>query len=137
MAIEAFRKAADDPLYRTRFLAYENMGSAFHSKGNYKTAIEHYRKAIDFAPDYSSSYEKMGVSYEALKDWNNALAAYKRASELSPDAALYHLRLGIAYLQVNRQVEAAEALLAAVNLDPQGRVGEEAKRILNDMRKRQ
>jgi cytochrome c-type biogenesis protein CcmH/NrfG len=79
----------------------------------------------------------MGVSYEALKDWNNALAAYRRASELSPDVAVYHLRLGTAYLQMNRQVEATEALLAAVNLDPQGRVGEEARRILNDMRKRQ
>jgi tetratricopeptide (TPR) repeat protein len=137
MAIEAFRKAADDPLYRTRFLTYENMGAAYHSKGDYKTAIEYYRKAVDFAPDYSSAYEKMGVSYEALKDWNSALAAYKRAGELSPDVARYHLRLGRAYLQVNHQAEAAEALLAAINLDPQGQVGEEARRVLNEMRKRQ
>ncbi len=137
LAVEAFRKAAEDPLYRTRFLAYENMGAASHNKGDYKTAIEYYMKAVAFAPDYSSAYEKMGLSYEALKDWNNALAAYKRASELSPDFARYHLRLGAAYLQVNHQMEATEALLTAVNLDPQGRVGEEAKRILNDMRKRQ
>src|SRR4030042_1966940 len=61
MAIEAFRKAANDPLYRTRFLAYENMGAAYHSKGDYRTAIESYRKAVDFAPGYSSPDEKMGV----------------------------------------------------------------------------
>jgi tetratricopeptide (TPR) repeat protein len=137
MAIEAFRKAADDPLYRTRFLAFENMGAAYYNKGDYKTAIEYYRKAVDFAPDYANAYDDMGVSFDALKDWGNALAAYKRASELSPDVALYHLHLGRAYLHMNRQVEATEALLTAVNLDPQGRAGEEARRILNDMRKRQ
>ena len=137
MAIEAFRRAADDPLYRTRFLAYENIGAAYHNKGDFKTAIEYYKKAVEFAPDYSSAYDKMGISYEVLKDWNNALTAYKRASELSPDVARYRLGLGRVYLQLNHQIEATEALLAAISLDPQGQAGEEARRILNDMRKRQ
>ena len=122
--------------WQGEFYAYENMGAAYHNKGNYQLAIEYYRKAVDYAPDYSTAYAKMGLSYEMLKDWGNAIAAYKKATELSPDVALFQLRLGLSYLQVNRQKEATEALLAAVNLDPRGQAGEEARRILNDVRKR-
>ena len=39
MTIDCFKKAENDILYRTRHITYENMGAAYHSKGDYKKAI--------------------------------------------------------------------------------------------------
>ncbi len=135
LAIQCFQKAADNYLYRTRHVAYDNLGSAYHNKGDYRRAIENYKKAVEFSRDYAPAYINMGISYEALKEWDNAIAAYKKAGELEPDTALPYLQMGDLYLRLNRQEAAVDALLIAITNDPNGPYGKAARSLLATTRK--
>jgi tetratricopeptide (TPR) repeat protein len=108
LAIPYFQKAADNYLYRTRHVAYDNLGTAYHNKG---------------------------VSYEALREWDNAIAAYKRAAEIEPGSALPFLQMGDLYLRLNRQEAAVESLLIAITNDPNGPYGRAARSLLATTRK--
>ena len=135
MAIVYFQKAADDVLYRTRHFAFLNLGAAYHRKGEYRKAIESYKRAIEFFPGYNKAYDHMGLSYEALKEWDRAVEVYQRSIEIDPESPVPHLRLGSLYLQLNRHEEAAEELLATIRTDPQGPYGKEARKLLGEVRK--
>jgi len=135
LAIQWFQKAADNYLYRTRHVAYENLGSAYHNKGDYRRAIENYKKSTEFFKDYASAYINMGISYEALKEWDNAAAAYKKATEIEPDSSLPYLQMGDLYLRLNHQEAAVEYLLIAIKNDPNGPYGKAARSLLATTRK--
>jgi Tfp pilus assembly protein PilF len=135
MAIVYFQKAADDVLYRTRHFAFLNLGAAYHRKGEYRKAIESYKRALEFFPGYSTAYDHMGLSYEALEEWDRAMGAYQRSIEIDPESPVPHLRLGSLYLQLNRHQEAAEEFLATIRTDPQGPYGQEARRLLEEAQK--
>jgi len=135
LAIRWFQKAADNYLYRTRHVAYENLGSAYHNKGEFRRAIENYKKAAEYYKDYTPAYINMGISYEALKEWDKAIAAYKRAAEIERDSALPYLHLGDLYLRLNHQEAAVESLLIAIRNDPNGPYGKAARNLLATTRK--
>jgi tetratricopeptide (TPR) repeat protein len=135
LAIQYFQKAADNYLYRTRHVGYENLGSAYHNKGDFKRAIENYRKAIEYYKDYTPAYINMGISYEALNDWDKAIGAYKKAGEIEPDSALPYLQLGDLYLRLGHQEAAVESLLIAIRNDPNGPYGKAARSLLANTRK--
>jgi type IV pilus assembly protein PilF len=136
-AIQWFQRAADNFLYRTRYLAYDNLGSAYHNKGDYRRAIENFKKSVEYSKDYTPAYINMGTSYEALREWDNAIAAYKKAAEIEPDLALPHLLLGGLYLRLNRQEAAVDSLLIAIRNDPNGPYGKAARSLLATTRKTQ
>lgn len=135
LAIPYFQKAADNYLYRTRYVAYDNLGSAYHHKADYRRAIENFKKATEYSKDYAPAYINMGLSYEALKEWNNAIAAYKKAAEIEPGSALPHLQMGDLYLRLNQQEAAVESLLIAIGNDPNGPYGKAARSLLATTRK--
>jgi Tfp pilus assembly protein PilF len=135
MAIVYFQKAADDVLYRTRHFAFLNLGAAYHRKGEYRKAIESYKRALEFFPGYNTAYDHMGLSYEALEEWDRAVKAYQRSIEIDPESPVAHLRLGSLYLRLNRHEEAAEEFLATIRTDPQGPYGKEARQLLGEVRK--
>jgi type IV pilus assembly protein PilF len=135
MAIQCFQRAADNYLYRTRHIAYDNLGSAYHNKGDYRRAIENFKKSVEYSKDYAPAYINMGISCEALKEWDNAIAAYKKAAEIEPDSALPHLRMGDLYLRLNHQEAAVESLLIAIKNDPKGPYGKAARDLLATTRK--
>ena len=135
LAIQCFQRAADNYLYRTRHVAFDNLGSAYHNKGEYRRAIENFKKAVEYYKEYTPGYINMGISYEAMKEWDNAIAAYKKAAEIEPGSALPHLQLGDLYLRVNQQEAAVESLLIAITNDPNGPYGKAARDLLATTRK--
>ena len=93
-AIPLFEKAGQNIFYRFRHFAYENLGSVYSARGDYRKAIENYRKAVEFSPAYSPAYAKMALAYERLQEWDKAIEAHRKAIDLSPDIAVFHLNLG-------------------------------------------
>ena len=134
-AIVYFQKAADDVLYRTRHYAFMNLGSTYHQKGEYRKAINSYKKALEFFPGYSPAYDNLGLSYEAVEEWDRAIGAYQRSIEIDPESPVPHLRLGTLYLRLNRQEEAAEEFFATIRTDPSGPYGKEARKLLREVKK--
>jgi tetratricopeptide (TPR) repeat protein len=134
LAIDCFRKASSYLLYKTPHFAQNNMGLAYHNKGDYQKAIEHYQKAIKLFPSYSPCYENLARAYEAINNWEPAIEAYKKSIDYDPGYPASHLNLARLYLRLNRANDAVIELKLTIELDPKGRYGMEARRLLKQIK---
>lgn len=80
---------------------------AFNLK-DYKTAMEEYNKAIDFAPRYARAYNNRGILNRVLGDYDAALTDYTDAIYLWPDYANAYKNRAKVYDLINMP-ESAEA----------------------------
>jgi len=130
LALDCFKKAVGDILYKTPHFAYNNMGLAYYNKRDYQKAIESYQKALRSFPSYSLCYENLARSYEATNQWGSAIEAYKKSIYYAPNYPTPHFNLARLYLQFNRNDEAAKELKLTIEIDPEGFYGNEAKQLL-------
>ncbi|MBQ8854362.1 MAG: tetratricopeptide repeat protein [Alistipes sp.] len=93
--------------------SYNNIGAAYHHKGDYDTALEYYKKDLDIClqvlgenhPGTAGSYNNIGNVYYSLGDhdtafeyFNNALVVRKQVlGENHPDTAGSYNNIGIIY----------------------------------------
>jgi len=66
---------------------YCDIGYCFEKLGNYFKAIEAYKQAIYFIPDYAYAHLDLGISYFKIGDKNSALNEYKILKNLDIDKA--------------------------------------------------
>ncbi len=76
--------------------AYNDLGNAYYSNGQYEKAIEQYQKAIKVKPEWVY-YSNIGDSYRALREWEEAIKHYQKALEINPNDDWSHNALGIAF----------------------------------------
>jgi tetratricopeptide (TPR) repeat protein len=62
------------------------IGNYYFKKGNYKAALNRFREATMWNPNYAEAYLRLGESEEKLKDKAAAAEAYAKFLELAPDA---------------------------------------------------
>src|SRR5882724_4422450 len=62
------------------------VGNYYFKKGNFKAALNRFREATRWNPNYSEAYLRLGESEEKLKDKAAAAEAYAKFLELAPDA---------------------------------------------------
>ena len=97
---------------------YFNKGYAYGELGQYKEAIEAYKKAISIKPDYADAYNNMGIAYRKLEQYQEAIEAYKQALCIDTDYALAYYNMGIAYGNLEQYQEAIEAYKQTLRIDP-------------------
>ena len=95
MAIELFTKAIKNHKYRTRHIAYTNIGMTNH------------QKVLELFPKHSPAYDNMDIAYKNFREYDLAIRAYKKSIEYSSDIVITYLRLDRIYLKLNRHEEAA------------------------------
>lgn len=137
LAIEQLTMAAEDPMYDTRHMAYNNLGAVYQQKGNYREAIQYYEKSVRLSPKNSPAFDHMGLAYESVGEWEPAIESYKRSIEYSPDFPISYLHLGKLYLKLGRHEEAGENLNQAIKTDSKGPFAREARKLLEQMNKSQ
>jgi Flp pilus assembly protein TadD len=76
-------------------------GIKHYESGNYKGAVEEFRRAVEINPALAEAYYNLGTSYSRLERYREAVKAYRQAAEIKPGRAEVHLGLGIAYLHLN------------------------------------
>lgn len=63
-ALPWLEKALNAERYSSKHFAYFNLGKLYEKKGNWKEAIDYYKKALEYRPDYEIAkknlYELMG-----------------------------------------------------------------------------
>jgi tetratricopeptide (TPR) repeat protein len=64
--------------------AHFAMGGYYFGQQDYAQAIEHYRKATEIAPDYSTAWNILGYAYRQAVDYPNAEKAFQKYIELIP-----------------------------------------------------
>lgn len=94
-----------------------NQGQDAHEKGDLKTAIELYQKALKIIPEFPEAEYQLGIAYLALDQTENAEKALRRAIELREDWSLPMASLGAVLVQKNEFAEAEKILTKAVEID--------------------
>jgi tetratricopeptide (TPR) repeat protein len=64
--------------------AHFNMGGYYFGQQEFPQAIEHYKKATEIAPTYSSAWNLLGYAYRQNADYTNAEKAFQKYIELIP-----------------------------------------------------
>ena len=62
------------------------VGNFYFKKGNYKGALNRFREATLWNPNYAEAFLRLGESEEKLKDSKAAREAYAKYLELAPDS---------------------------------------------------
>ena len=64
--------------------AHFNLGGYYFGQQDYPKAIEHYKKATELAPTYSTAFNILGYAYRQNVDYDNAEKAFQKYIELIP-----------------------------------------------------
>ena len=64
--------------------AHFNLGGYYFGQQDFPQAIEHYRKATEIAPTYSTAWNILGYAYRQNADYPNAEKAFQKYIELIP-----------------------------------------------------
>ena len=64
--------------------AHFNLGGYYFGQQDYPKAIEHYKKATELAPAYSTAFNILGYAYRQNADYGNAEKAFQKYIELIP-----------------------------------------------------
>jgi type IV pilus biogenesis/stability protein PilW len=83
-AVNSFKAALKNPLYKTSETAYRNLGLAYYRLGRIDEAINAYNESIKRAQDYYPSYYGLALCYNTKGQYGNAATAFTRAVELDP-----------------------------------------------------
>jgi len=62
------------------------VGIYYYKKGNYKGALNRFREATKWNPNYAEAYLRVGETEEKMKDGKAAHEAYAKYLELAPDS---------------------------------------------------
>jgi tetratricopeptide (TPR) repeat protein len=94
-----------------------NKGQDAHEKGDFRTAIEQYEKALKLIPDFPEAQLQRGNAYQAIGKLDDAEAAFRKAVELREDWSLALAGLGSVLVRRDSFVEAEKYLLKAIEID--------------------
>jgi tetratricopeptide (TPR) repeat protein len=64
--------------------AHFNLGGYYFGQQDFPQAIEHYKKATELSPSYSTAFNILGYAYRQNTDYANAETAFKKYIELIP-----------------------------------------------------
>ena len=134
LAIGCFEKAVRNITYKTPHFSYNNMGLAYYNKGEHRKAIESYRRALKLSPSYAMCYTNLGLAYEAINSLQAAIEVHKKSIHYAPDYPAPHFNLARLYLRLKQNDEARKELKRTIEIDPDGNYGNEAKRLLKDIK---
>lgn len=83
-AIEAYKKALSNLMYRTPEKAYNSLGRVYYRLGRYDEAIGAYKDALKRMPELYLSYYGLALCYNAKGKYGDASAAITKAIEIDP-----------------------------------------------------
>ena len=115
--------------------ASNDMGTVYYLLKEWDQAIACFEKAASnlLYRTPHLAYDNMGQAYYNKGDHQQAVESYKKSIASAPDYPQSRLKLAQLYLILDRKDEAAEELKMVMEIDPDGRYGNEAKALMNSM----
>jgi tetratricopeptide (TPR) repeat protein len=99
-------------------LSYDALDRHEDAEGEYKLAIEQYRKKSITDPKNAVDRFNTGLAYSHLKRHDEAANAFRQAIGLNKDYAEAYFELGESLIKTARYADAVNALKKAIELDP-------------------
>ncbi len=103
---------------QNNYMAHYNLGMAYSRLGRSTEAIESYKQAIIFKPDYAEAYYTLGLADSDLGRHQEAIEAFRQVVRIKPDYAEARNALGMAYGKLDRYQKAIEAFRQVVRIKP-------------------
>lgn len=120
---EARRKAERDANLRSAF----DEGVAAYNAGDFRTARDRFRKAVEIAPDEPVAWVNLAAAYSRLDEHESAVECYQKAIALKPDDPAFHQGLGNAWAALGKSDLAESSYARSVELkrgaDPKAAAG--------------
>jgi tetratricopeptide (TPR) repeat protein len=91
---------------------------ASFDRGNYKAAIELFKRVVDADPKHKSAWMDLGRTYMVVRQTDDAVAAFKKQAELNPYDEFAYGALGWAYTVDRKYDDAAAAFNKAIEINP-------------------
>ncbi len=101
-----------------RAVTETNVGTALQSEGRLDEALDHYHRAIAFAPEFPPAYNNLATTLRAKGQIPEAIAAYQQALRVHPDFPDAQYNLANALLQAGRPAEAIDHFRVALQTIP-------------------
>ncbi|MGB9893055.1 MAG: sulfatase-like hydrolase/transferase [Candidatus Saccharicenans sp.] len=133
-AYEAYQQALEiDNDYP---LVLNNLGSLYLSlylknkkENDLQTAIDYFKKALEYDPEQASAYNGLGGAYKKLGRVKEAVNCWEKALEYKPDYAYAAYNLGITYFELGLKKKAEEYLQKYLEIRKKNISLEEKKQI--------
>ena len=98
--------------------AHLNLGGYYFAQQDWPQAIEHYKKATELAPTYSTAFNILGYAYRQNADNANAERAFKKYIELIPNDPNPYDSYAELLLKMGRFDESIAQYQKALTIDP-------------------
>lgn len=83
-AIESYKTALSNPLYRSAENAFNNLGWVYYKLKKYNDAIDAFKEAIKRSPDFHLPYYGLALCYNAQGQYSDAETAITTAIKVDP-----------------------------------------------------
>jgi tetratricopeptide (TPR) repeat protein len=98
--------------------AHFNLGGYYFGQQDMPQAIEHYKKATELAPTYSTAFNILGYAYRQAGDYSSAEQAFKKYIELIPNDPNPYDSYAELLLKMGRFDESIAQYQKALTIDP-------------------
>jgi len=98
--------------------AHFNLGGYYFGQQDFTKAIEHYKRATEINPTYSTAFNILGYAYRQNSDYANAEAAFKKYVELIPKDPNPYDSYAELLLKMGRFDESITQYRKALEIDP-------------------
>jgi len=93
------------------------LGTVCRLRRDYKTAIEHYSRALQLQPDNADAHQALGAAWIKMGELEKALDQLLAATRLDPLNPVPHYQLGIVYRKLGREADSRRELAAFQKLE--------------------
>ena len=98
---------------------YIRRAKVYHSRGQYKKAIEDFERAVQADPRNLSfqAWFGMGKTYLALEDYEKAIESYQEVVKFKSKHTAAWINMGVAYYKLGKYKNAIECYQKAARSD--------------------
>lgn len=107
-----------------------NLGFCHEEKKDLAKALENYKKAVEIDPSFKEALYRMGLIYQERKEYSPAYDMFRKVVEIDHEYMAAHLKLADLMLIEGSKTEGIKKLEFVIKSDPEGQIGQEAKRLL-------
>lgn len=96
---------------------YYNSGLEEAKVEHYEKAIEYFKKAVVFDPEFAFAYDNIGICYRKLNKYDEAIDAYEKSIKIDPNGITPLQNIGVAYMYKKEYKKAIKAYEKLAELD--------------------
>ena len=93
-------------------------GASYAALQKYDAAVDSYKQAIKFKPNYAGAYYNMGVALQNKGDFEETIDSYKQAIKIKPDYAEAYSNMGNALNEKGEVDAAIDSYKQAIKIKP-------------------